>query len=103
MKHVHYKKLASVIVKTGKPQDLQGELPCWRPRIGNTVVLVQRPAGLKLRKSQYCSLSLKAGKILSYPEEVSEVAQSCPTLCDPVDCNLPGCSIHGIFQARVLE
>ena len=29
--------------------------------------------------------------------------QSCPTLCDPVDCSLPGSSIHGIFQARVLE
>ena len=33
----------------------------------------------------------------------SEVAQSCPTLCDPVDCSLPGSSIHGIFQARVPE
>ena len=33
----------------------------------------------------------------------SEVAQSCPTLCDPIDCNPPGSSIHGIFQARVLE
>ena len=33
----------------------------------------------------------------------SEVAQSCPTLSDPVDCSPPGSSIHGIFQARVLE
>ena len=33
----------------------------------------------------------------------SEVAQSCPTLCDPMDCSLPGSSVHGIFQARVLE
>ena len=33
----------------------------------------------------------------------SEVAQSCPTLSDPMDCGLPGSSIHGIFQARVLE
>ena len=33
----------------------------------------------------------------------SEVAQSCPTLCNPMDCSLPGFSIHGIFQARVLE
>ena len=33
----------------------------------------------------------------------SEVAQSCLTLCDPMDCILPGFSIHGIFQARVLE
>ena len=30
-----------------------------------------------------------------------EVAQSCPTLCDPVDCSLPGFSIHGILQARI--
>ena len=33
----------------------------------------------------------------------SEVAQSCPTLCDPMDCSPPGSSAHGIFQARVLE
>ena len=33
----------------------------------------------------------------------SEVAQSCPTLSDPMDCSLPGFSVHGIFQARVLE
>ena len=30
-------------------------------------------------------------------------AQSCPTLCDPMDCNLPGSSVHGILQARILE
>ena len=33
----------------------------------------------------------------------SEVVQLCPTLSDPMDCSLPGSSIHGIFQARVLE
>ena len=33
----------------------------------------------------------------------SEVAQSCQTLSDPMDCSLPGSSIHGIFQERVLE
>ena len=33
----------------------------------------------------------------------SEVAQSCPTLSDPMDCSVPGSSVHGIFQARVLE
>ena len=33
----------------------------------------------------------------------SEVAQSCPTLCDPMNCSLPSFSVHGIFQARVLE
>ena len=33
----------------------------------------------------------------------SEVTQSCPTLSDPMDCSLPGSSVHVIFQARVLE
>ena len=33
----------------------------------------------------------------------SEVTQPCLTLCDPMDCSLPGSSVHGIFQARVLE
>ena len=33
----------------------------------------------------------------------SEVAQSCPTLSDPMDCSPPGSSAHGIFQARILE
>ena len=36
-------------------------------------------------------------------EKESEVAQSCPTFCDPMDCSLPGSSVHGIFQAVVLE
>ena len=36
-------------------------------------------------------------------ESESEVAQSCPTLCDPIDCSLPGFSVRGILQARKLE
>ena len=46
-----------------------------------------------------CHFLLQCMKVKSQ----SEVAQSCPTLCDPMDCSLPGSSIHGIFQARVLE
>ena len=38
-----------------------------------------------------------------FEESQSEVAQLLPTLCDPTDCSLPASSIHGIFQARVLE
>ena len=37
------------------------------------------------------------------PMYENEVAQSCPTLSDPMDCSLLGSSVHGIFQARVLE
>ena len=46
-----------------------------------------------------CHFLLQCMKVKSE----SEVAQSCPTLSDPVDCSLLGSSIHGIFQARVLE
>ena len=38
-----------------------------------------------------------------YRKKESEDTQSCPTLCDPMDCSLPGSSVHGIFQAGVLE
>ena len=37
------------------------------------------------------------------PESEREGAQSCPTLCDPMDCSPPSSSVHGIFQARILE
>ena len=46
-----------------------------------------------------CHFFLQCMKVKSE----SEVAQSCPTLSDPMDCSLPGSSVHGIFQARVLE
>ena len=38
-----------------------------------------------------------------YPVQANEVAQSCPTLCNPMGCNIPGSSVHGILQARILE
>ena len=46
-----------------------------------------------------CHFLLQCMKVKSE----SQVAQSCPTLSDPMDCSPPGSSIHGIFQARVLE
>ena len=46
-----------------------------------------------------CHFFLQCRKVKSE----SEVTQSCPTLSDPMDCSLPGSSVHGIFQARVLE
>ena len=36
-------------------------------------------------------------------DQIRSVAQSCPTLCNPVDCSPPGSSVHGILQARILE
>ena len=46
-----------------------------------------------------CHFLLQCRKVKSE----SEVARSCPTLCDPMDCSPPGSSAHGIFQARALE
>ena len=46
-----------------------------------------------------CHFLLQCMKVKSE----SEVAQSCPTPSDPMDCSAPGSSVHGIFQARVLE
>ena len=46
-----------------------------------------------------CHFLLQCMKVKSE----SEVAQSCPTLHDPMDCSPPGSSVHGIFQARVLK
>ena len=46
-----------------------------------------------------CQFLLQCMKVKSE----SEVTQSCPALCDPMDCSLPSSSVHGIFQARVLE
>ena len=45
------------------------------------------------------AMSLAHGSLSAAAESL----QSCPTLSDPMDCSLPGSSVHGIFQARVLE
>ena len=54
--------------------------------------------------SKWCD-DISLGFALYFSDESeSEVAQSCPTLCNPKDCSLPGSSsIHGIFQAKILE
>ena len=59
---------------------------------------------MKCKKAKWLSgealqIAVKRSKVKSE----REVAQSCPTLCNPMDCRLPGSSTHGIFQARVLE
>ena len=50
------------------------------------------------------SFSIFLGKILSlYVSVYANLIQLCPVLCDPKDCDLPGSSVHGILQARILE
>ena len=47
---------------------------------------------------------MEKNDFLHFESEVQVlVAQSCPILCDPIDCSLPGSSVHGILQARILE
>ena len=52
--------------------------------------------------------SILKGRDITLPTKAclvkeNEVAQSCPALCDPMDCSPPGSSIHGVFQARIRE
>ena len=58
----------------------------------------QAPPSLRFSRQEHCFL-LQCMKVKSE----SEIAQSCPILSDPMDCSPPGSSVHGIFQARVLE
>ena len=80
-------QVASVVSDSVRPHKWQPTtLPCpWDSLGKNTGV--------------GCHFLLQCMKVKSE----SEVAQSCPTLSDPMDCSLPGSSVLGIFQARVLE
>ena len=80
-------KVASLVSDSVRPHRRQPtRLPCpWDSPGKNTGV--------------GCHFLLQCMKVKSE----SEVAQSSPTLSDPMDCSLPGSSAHGIFQARVLE
>ena len=45
----------------------------------------------------------QASYIILHKQRKVLVTELCPTLCDPIDCSPPGSSVHGIFQARILE
>ena len=60
------------------------------------------PKGRQLKQKRLPLLSsVRTPHFMKQPW--SDVAHSCPPLCDPTDCSLPGSSVHGIFQGRVLE
>ena len=57
-----------------------------------------------VKNQQHTSPAVSAFRLpTTIRKKESEVAQSCPTLCDPTDCSPPGSSVHWIFQARILE
>ena len=85
---------------TTSPRPSPGALPavgdrCLR-RFSGHYLQCYKPYGNKVAGDGLLMPRIREGK-------GSEVAQSCPTLCDPVDWGLPGFSVHGIFQASVLE
>ena len=59
------------------------------------------PLSMGFSRQEYWSGLPFPSPVIKY--EVSEIAQSGPILSDPMDCSLPGSSVHGIFQATVLE
>ena len=65
----------------------------------------KRTVRMSFVRWEYIHTSHEASKATwqVWKESANEVPQSCPTLCDPLDCSLPGSSIPGIFQARILE
>ena len=71
---------------------------CWTPQMASH----QAPPSLGFSRQEHWS-GLPFPSPMHESEKWKEVAQSCPTLRDPMDCSPPGSSVHGIFQARVLE
>ena len=77
----------------GYPSLVSSFLSYWRPFGLNT----HKPWTLLSRQTRSI-----CAPVFIPPQRESEAAHSCPTLRDPMDCNLPGSSVHGIFQARAL-
>ena len=103
---------------SGLPFSIPGDLP--NPRIKpvshalaggffNTAPQGRFSSRLQIATFLPCPLMVERKKELSGLSDVSSsvqfssVTQSCPTLCDPMDCSLPGSSVQGISQARILE
>ena len=81
--------------------------PCrsWTPGVG-TPSLIQRSwvSGLKWKQKVHRPYASQAVGLLQISEcKRAKSLESCPTLCDPMDCSLPGFSVPGILQARILE
>ena len=88
--------------------DVMASAKSWRGSVDEGGPLVTQSdcsliTGREIMPEKIGKLSLGHTKGAWTDREGREVAQSCPTLCDPMDCSLPGSSVHGILQARALE
>ena len=89
-----------------KLQEMVEDSAAWRAAVygvtKDDAVKVLHTIWQPIWKTQQRPQDWKRSIFIPIPNK-SEVAQSCLTLCDPMDSSLPGFSVHGIFQARVLE
>ena len=107
----HASKITLKILQARLQQYMKHELPDvqagfrkvrgTRDQIANICWVIKKAR--EFQKNIYLCFIDYAKSIDCVREREREVAQSCPTLRDPMDCSLPGSSVHGIFQARVLE
>ena len=78
---------------------------CWWPALllaGRACLRLQLKQKVAKRRRQMIRVWKTLGKCLGLAVTIpwGEVAQSCPTLCDPIDCSLPGSSFHGVFPGK---
>ena len=76
---------------------------CYRPQELTSLCTCGDVPFTQMERFHILEDCLTSGEKSLVYSSVSEIAQSCPTLCDPMGCSLPGSSVHGIFQARILE
>ena len=81
---------------------LLSRFSCVRPCVTPQTAAHQAPPSLGFSRQEHWN-GLPFPSPMHERKSASEVTQSCLTLSDPMDCSPPGSSIHGIFQARVLE
>ena len=101
-----HSKLWKILQEIGIPEHLICLLRNLHMQVKNQQfkVNMEKQTGCKLGKEHAKVVYCHSIYLTSMQSSVQfSSAQSCPTLCDPMDCSLPGSSIHGIFQATVLE
>ena len=85
--------------RMGKSRDLFKKIRDTKGTLHAKMGSIKPRSGMDLTEAE----DIKRWQEHTERKKENEVAQSCLTLCDPMDCSLPVSSVHGIFQARILE